>query len=112
MMDERAIKKLLAQERQRWFGWGHEDWREMIEATPDDEDGELFFYLAPFGGEAFPVEVVCFPDPDGAMEISLIVTIEENGREAEAAWMVYADGEKEMLVETTDRREGDEEGDE
>jgi len=40
------------------------------------------------------------------------VTIEENGREAEAAWMVYADGEKEMLVETTDRREGDEEGDE
>lgn len=120
-MEQRLIRQLLDREKNRWLLWKHDDWREMIEATPEDEDGELFFYSAEFKGassipsevEAFPVEVVCWPTPEGDMEISLIITIEEGEHEAESAWMVYRDNEIEILADTTDNRElGEEEEDE
>lgn len=101
-MDEKSIRDLINHEKSRWLLWGIGDWREMVEATVDDEDGELFFYAVESAGETYPVEVVCGPNAEGGMEVDLTIIVEEGEWEPGASWVVHSDGRVEVIEETDD----------
>jgi hypothetical protein len=102
-LSERDARRLLDQELDRWLVWNYDDWIDMCETDPEDEDdADLFFYLAEYGDDAFNAELLFGPSEEGVVSIELIITIGEDDREAFAAWEVRIDGGKEILEKEVD----------
>ena len=104
-MSKGDARRLLDREVERWMLFRYDDWIDLSETDPEDDDADLFFYLAEFQNRTFGTEVFFGPSEEGVVSIELYITLVEDDWEIWAGWEVDIDGRTNMLGREIDPEE-------